>query len=135
MTEKIIKAAFGILITPAGKVILCVNKEKPLPKKWKNPGGKTETGEDGPTTLRRELAEEINLHDFQIVRAIKVEKTDHLVMFYVIKNVELKNLTKGPELENLQEFSRKKVEEFVAYGDILPCHAVALREVLQELPY
>lgn len=135
--EKEIKAVFGILISPTGKIILCQNRDKPLPKKWKCPGGKAEEDEIPEKTAARELQEEIFLlfKNYVIHKVIEIEKEDHCILFYILKNVKIEDLDMGPELDHLQEFPRKKIEEMIVYDEILPCHATAIKEVLQELPY
>ena len=47
--------------------------DQPLAGEWEYPGGKFEDGEDGPTCLRRELAEELGI-DTQISNPITVAK-------------------------------------------------------------
>lgn len=134
---KEIKAAFGILITPTDKIILCQNKDKPFPKKWKSPGGKAEQGETPQKTAERELNEEtfLILNNYSIYKIIQIEKKDHSILFYVLKNVKLEDLKMGPELDHLEEFPRKKIEEMIVYDEILPCHAMAIQKILKELPY
>ncbi len=47
--------------------------DQPLAGEWEYPGGKFEDGEDGPTCLHRELAEELGI-DAQIVDLITIAK-------------------------------------------------------------
>lgn len=47
--------------------------DQPLAGEWEYPGGKFEDGEDGPTCLHRELAEELGI-DAQIGNLITIAK-------------------------------------------------------------
>ena len=58
-------AARALVITPRHSTLL-VRFEFPAGTRWALPGGGLEAGEDHVTALRRELAEEVGLHDPEI---------------------------------------------------------------------
>ena len=62
---RIRQAARALLLTPS-KHILLVRFEFPAGTRWALPGGGLDEGEDHVTALRRELIEEVGLHDAEI---------------------------------------------------------------------
>ncbi len=62
---RIRNAARALLLTPS-KHILLVRFEFPAGTRWALPGGGLDEGEDHVTALRRELIEEVGLHDPEI---------------------------------------------------------------------
>ena len=62
---RIRNAARALLLTPS-KHILLVRFEFPAGTRWALPGGGLDHGEDHVTALRRELIEEVGLHDPEI---------------------------------------------------------------------
>ena len=62
---RIRNAARALLLTPS-KHILLVRFEFPAGTRWALPGGGLDEGEDHVTALRRELIEEVGLHDAEI---------------------------------------------------------------------
>ncbi len=62
---RIREAARAVLLTPDRHVLL-VRFEFPQASRWALPGGGLDTGETAVDALRRELAEEVGLHDAPI---------------------------------------------------------------------
>jgi len=62
---RIRQAARALLLTPS-KHILLVRFEFPAGTRWALPGGGLDEGEDHVTALRRELIEEVGLHEPEI---------------------------------------------------------------------
>lgn len=62
---RIRQAVRALLLDPDHRVLL-VRFEFPRATRWALPGGGIEPGEDHPTALRRELIEEVGLHDVEI---------------------------------------------------------------------
>ena len=73
------RKGFSVKVTAAifrnGDNVLLMRRgaDQPLAGEWEYPGGKFEDGEDGPTCLRRELAEELGI-DAQIGDLITIAK-------------------------------------------------------------
>jgi 8-oxo-dGTP diphosphatase len=79
MTElRIRQAVRALLVTPDERVLL-VRFEFPTRTVWALPGGGLETGEDHLTALRRELVEEVGLHDVEI--GAHVWTREHVIPF------------------------------------------------------
>ena len=62
---RIRSAARALLLTPSQHILL-VRFEFPAGTRWALPGGGLDEGEDHVTALRRELNEEVGLHDVEI---------------------------------------------------------------------
>jgi 8-oxo-dGTP pyrophosphatase MutT (NUDIX family) len=62
---RIRSAARALLLTPSQHILL-VRFEFPAGTRWALPGGGLDEGEDHVTALRRELIEEVGLHDVEI---------------------------------------------------------------------
>ena len=68
----------AVLVTP-DRDILLVRFEFPTATVWALPGGGLEQGEDHETALRRELAEEVGLHD--VALGPHVWNREHIIPF------------------------------------------------------
>ncbi len=75
---RIRRAVRAVLLTPGGSVLL-VRFEFPTGTVWALPGGGLDPGEDHLTALRRELIEEVGLHDPDI--GPHVWSREHIVPF------------------------------------------------------
>lgn len=71
-------AVRALLVTPEREVLL-VRFEFPTATVWALPGGGLEPGEDHETALRRELAEEVGLHDVDV--GPHVWNREHIIPF------------------------------------------------------
>ncbi|MAG58414.1 MAG: DNA mismatch repair protein MutT [Planctomycetes bacterium] len=62
----------GAVIERDGKILACRRRpEKAEGSKWEFPGGKVESEESPEQALKRELAEELELHDVQVLSLVE----------------------------------------------------------------
>lgn len=101
---------------------------------WTNPGGRSDVGEIIEQTLRREVAEEVNINDFEIVDFIGevpgAKEGDVVLIFHC----ETKQDAKLMEPEKFSEWKWVSIVEYVndtQYSGFNPAAKKVITEYLQ----
>ena len=92
--------------------------DQPLAGEWEYPGDKFEDGEDGPTCLRRELAEELGI-DAQIGDLITIAKhTTELGRVIELHTYEIKSYTGEIQLRVYDDMHWVPVPDLLAHPQL-----------------
>jgi ADP-ribose pyrophosphatase YjhB (NUDIX family) len=116
-----------IVETPDG-IPLVSDPKKPIPRYWKFPGGRGETGETPAETAARELKEEtgieIEAEDLTLLHS--EERADHnFFLFHAKLASPVSLLGMGSEGENVRFFKNAEIDSML---DFFPNHrALALK--------
>ncbi len=124
-------SVFGI-IEILNKILLVIDKNKPLPNMWKLPGGKANTGEYPELTLTREIMEEIGINierplETDVIFKKKVSEDGHIFMVYTTRYY-VGEVSIGEEIEKAKLFSLEQIKPMILQNEILPRHAMALTQ-------
>jgi len=107
--------------------------DQPLAGEWEYPGGKFEDGEDGPTCLRRELAEELGI-DAQIGGLITIAKhTTDSGKVIELHTYEIKSYTGEIQLHVHDDMHWVPVSDLPAHSQ-LPADLI-VSQILSQKPY
>ena len=145
MQNKLLQNGDGItcpiaVIVKDGKIL--TGYRNYTPDKWKKisvwtiPGGRSDIGETIEQTLRREVAEEVNITDLQIIDFIGevpgAKEGDMVLIFYCTTNQEAKLM----EPENFSEWKWVSLQEYIennAYSGFNPAGRKMITDYLQKL--
>ena len=106
--------------------------DQPLAGEWEYPGGKFEDGEDGPTCLRRELAEELRI-DAQIDDLITIAKhTTDSGKVIELHTYEIKSYTGEIQLRVHDDMHWVSVADLPAHPQ-LPADLIVSKTLVQNL--
>ena len=131
-------AAFAVLYRrdARGKLQILLIQDRDKPGIWKNPGGKSETGETPHQALTRELHQEINIwiDVHSIGQALYVAPLPtHTFTVYPVPYSRRFGVLHMNEVEllRMQWFELEKIRRMIDCGHILPHHTAALLNFIE----
>jgi 8-oxo-dGTP diphosphatase len=136
-TRTVVEVAVGVLINPAGALLLGQRPEgKPYAGYWEFPGGKIEAGETLFEALKRELLEEINvvIDDAQEIMVIEHDYPHAYVRLHICVVKSWQGQVRGLENQSLAWLERDDIDriEVTQFNPILPA-TVPILERLKNL--
>jgi 8-oxo-dGTP diphosphatase len=136
-TRTVVEVAVGVLINPAGALLLGQRPEgKPYAGYWEFPGGKIEAGETLFEALKRELLEEIDvvIDDAQEIMVIEHDYPHAYVRLHICVVKSWQGQVRGLENQSLAWLERDDIDriEVTQFNPILPA-TVPILERLKNL--
>ena len=136
-TRTVVEVAVGVLINPAGALLLGQRPEgKPYAGYWEFPGGKVEAGETLFEALKRELLEEIDvvIDDAQEIMVIEHDYPHAYVRLHICVVKSWRGQPHGLENQSLAWLERDDIDriEVTQFNPILPA-TVPILERLKNL--
>ncbi len=136
-TLTVVEVAVGVLINPAGALLLGQRPEgKPYAGYWEFPGGKVEVGETLFEALKRELLEEIDvvIDDAQEIMVIEHDYPHAYVRLHICVVKSWQGQVRGLENQSLAWLERDDIDriEVTQFNPILPA-TVPILERLKNL--
>ncbi len=136
-TRTVVEVAVGVLINPAGALLLGQRPEgKPYAGYWEFPGGKVEVGETLFEALKRELLEEIDvvIDDAQEIMVIEHDYPHAYVRLHICVVKSWQGQVRGLENQSLAWLERDDIDriEVTQFNPILPA-TVPILERLKNL--
>ncbi len=124
-TRTVVEVAVGVLINPAGALLLGQRPEgKPYAGYWEFPGGKIEAGETLFEALKRELLEEIDvvIDDAQEIMVIEHDYPHAYVRLHICVVKSWQGQVRGLENQSLAWLERDDIDriEVTQFNPILP---------------
>jgi 8-oxo-dGTP diphosphatase len=124
-TRTVVEVAVGVLINPAGALLLGQRPEgKPYAGYWEFPGGKVEVGETLFEALKRELLEEIDvvIDDAQEIMVIEHDYPHAYVRLHICVVKSWQGQVRGLENQSLAWLERDDIDriEVTQFNPILP---------------
>jgi len=104
-----------ILLNSNNEVLLLLRDNKidiPFPNMWDIPGGKVEEGESPEQALRREMLEEMSIHNLGEIKLFKILTSENITdnIFWKRINLNLREIELN-EGQVLGYFDLKKIQE------------------------
>jgi 8-oxo-dGTP diphosphatase len=136
-TRTVVEVAVGVLINPAGALLLGQRPEgKPYAGYWEFPGGKIEAGETLFEALKRELLEEIDvvIDDAQEIMVIEHDYPHAYVRLHICVVKSWQGQVRSLENQSLAWLERDDIDriEVTQFNPILPA-TVPILERLKNL--
>lgn len=122
-----------------GKILLILRDNNPAiayPNKWNLPGGGIEDGETPEAAIRRELEEEINLIDSQLVYVGTTTYSDGSLVcryFCEVTDVQFSNIKLGDEGQRLGWFTPDEVMAMIKEDAYSPYLAVYFEKFIDTI--
>lgn len=116
----------------SSKIIMVIDSDKPLPKKWKFAGGTHDPGDYNPEhTVLREIEDEVPQVEFisDLVNIVEYDMGDHIKYFYFAKVKQTGKLEAiSEEIDSVAKFTPSEIYEKIKTDNMVESHSRAWEE-------